>query len=154
METTRTGDAAESTVNSNPFNLQVIERFRAGGGRVEGFEGKPLLLLTTRGARSGLMRTTPLVYLENGSQLVVFAANGGAATDPNWFRNLMASGAGSVEVGQDTYTVRPVLVDEADQEDLWERQTAQDPNFADFRRRTDRSVPVVALVPAADNVVF
>ncbi|MFI6943895.1 nitroreductase/quinone reductase family protein [Streptomyces sp. NPDC050418] len=141
----------ESALNSNPFNLRVIEEFRAHSGKVADFGDIPLLLLTTVGRRSGLPRTTPLVHLADGDRLIVFAANGGASNAPGWFHNLMAAGEGLVEVGDERRPVRPVLVDEAEHEELWARQTAQDPNFANFRGRTSRTIPVVALVRHRDG---
>lgn len=140
---------AHSPVNSNPFNLRVIEEFRANAGRVGGqFAGTRLLLLTTRGARSGLPRTTPLVHLPDGERLIVFASNGGAPAAPGWFHNLMAAPEAVVEVGADRCAVRARLVDDAEREGVWERQIAADPAFADFRRRalaSGRDIPLVAL---------
>ncbi|MER7001241.1 nitroreductase/quinone reductase family protein [Streptomyces sp. NPDC000410] len=134
---------------TNPFNLRVIEEFRANGGKVgDMFDGIPLLLLTTKGIRSGLPRTTPLVYLADAGRLLVFAANGGAPKAPAWYGNLMAAGEGEVEVGAERYAVRPELVAEEEHERLWTLQTEQDANFANFRGRTDRTIPVVSLVRA------
>ncbi|MCC2278494.1 nitroreductase family deazaflavin-dependent oxidoreductase [Streptomyces sp. ET3-23] len=136
--------------NSNPFNLRVIEEFRANGGRVGGqFAGVKLLLLTTRGTRSGLLRTTPLVHLPDGERLVVFASNGGAPTAPAWFRNAMAAPDDiTVEVGEERYAARAGLVDAAEHDTLWARQIAADPAFAAFRERAlqaGRVTPLVAL---------
>ncbi|MGW1197141.1 nitroreductase/quinone reductase family protein [Streptomyces sp. NPDC002536] len=136
--------------NSNPFNLRVIEEFRGNGGRVGGqFAGVKLLLLTTRGARSGLPRTTPLVHLPDGERLVVFASNGGAPTAPAWFRNAMAAPDDvTVEVGEERYAARARLVDEAEHDALWARQIAADPGFGAFRERAlqaGRAMPLVAL---------
>ncbi|WP_232108390.1 MULTISPECIES: nitroreductase/quinone reductase family protein [Streptomyces] len=139
--------APDETVNSNPFNRRVIEEFRANGGRVGDFGDIPLLLLTTVGRRSGLPRTTPLVHLERDGRHIVFAANGGADSHPAWYRNLMAAGTGVVEVAGRRFEARPEAVPTAEHEELWRLQAAQDPNFAEFRDRTDRDIPVVALVP-------
>ncbi|ALC27410.1 MULTISPECIES: nitroreductase/quinone reductase family protein [Streptomyces] len=144
---TNDSPTVDETVNSNPFNRGVIEEFRANGGRVKDFGDIPLLLLTTTGRRSGLSRTTPLVHLHRDGRYVVFAANGGADSAPGWYRNLMAAGEGEAEVGSRRFTVRPEPVPEPEHEELWRLQTAQDPNFAGFRSRTDRTIPVLALVP-------
>jgi F420H(2)-dependent quinone reductase len=67
----------------NDWNRQTIEAFRANGGKVGGmWEGRPLLLLTTTGAKSGQLRTTPTMYLPDGDRLLVFASKGGAPTNP------------------------------------------------------------------------
>ncbi|MGK4582461.1 nitroreductase/quinone reductase family protein [Kitasatospora sp. HPMI-4] len=141
--------AETSAVNGNPFNLSVIEEFRANQGRVGGsFEGVPLLLLTTKGARTGLVRTTPLVHLADPDRFVVLASNGGAPKAPAWFHNLMAAGEATVEVGAERLRVRPVLVDEAEHDELWARAAAINPDFTEYRTRSNRTIPMVALVRA------
>ncbi|MCD9144576.1 nitroreductase/quinone reductase family protein [Streptomyces albireticuli] len=147
---------AAPSAGGNPFNLRVIEEFRANAGRVGGrFAGVKLLLLTTLGARSGLPRTTPLVHLEDGAgRLVVFASNGGSPTAPAWFHNLTASPEAIVEVGAERRAVRARLVDEAEHDALWARQIAVDPAFADFRERAlraGRTTPLVALEPVTPS---
>ncbi|MCC3768550.1 nitroreductase/quinone reductase family protein [Streptomyces sp. UNOC14_S4] len=142
--------APSAVHNSNPFNRRVIEEFRRNAGRVGGqFAGTSLLLLTTRGARSGLPRTTPLVHLRDGDRLLVFASNGGAPVAPAWFHNLTAAPDDVVvEVGTERYPVRARLVDESEHDAVWARQIAVDPQFADFReraRQAGRTTPVVAL---------
>lgn len=136
-------------MNANPFNLRVIEEFRANGGAVGGeFAGTPLLLLTTRGARSGGLRTTPLVYLPDADgRPHVFALNGGAPVAPAWYHNLRAHPESlRVELGGDAFPARAVEVtDPAEYEELWRRQTAAEPKFAAFRERAGRAIPVVRL---------
>lgn len=89
----------------NDFNQQIIEEFRANGGRVGGpFEGARLLLLTTIGARSGAAHTTPLGYLpDGGERILVIASAGGAPNHPDWFHNLVADPRVTVEDGVFTY---------------------------------------------------
>ncbi|WP_158711478.1 nitroreductase/quinone reductase family protein [Streptomyces xylophagus] len=137
----------DESVNSNPFNRKVIEEFRANEGRVADFGDVPLLLLSTTGRHSGVTRTTPLVHLERAGRHIVFAANGGADTHPAWYRNLVAAGTGTVELPGRRFTVRPEPVPAAEHEELWRLQTEQDANFAQFRGRTGRDIPVVELVP-------
>mgnify|MGYP002403159207 FL=1 len=75
----------------NNWNQQTIEAFRANGGKVGGmWEGRPLLLLTTTGAKSGKQHMVPTMYLRDGDRLLVFASKGGAPTHPDWYRNLVA----------------------------------------------------------------
>lgn len=140
---------------ANPYNLKVIAEFRANGGVVGGdFDGVPLLLLSTKGARSGAARTTPLVHLADGDRQVVFALNGGDPRTPAWFHNLVAHpGDVRVEIGSEAYDAHAVeVVDTAAYEELWRRQIEAEPKFAGFRQRAEsagRRVPLVALVPAA-----
>ncbi|CAM00573.1 deazaflavin-dependent oxidoreductase (nitroreductase family) [Saccharopolyspora erythraea NRRL 2338] len=134
----------------NAFNERVIEEFRANDGRVGGeFEAKNLLLLTTTGVRSGVSRTTPVLYLPDGDRLVVFASNGGAAKSPAWYHNLVANPLVTVELGGDRYEARAESVEPGEHDELWRRQVEIEPGFAEFRRRADRVIPLVALVRAA-----
>ncbi|WP_245791151.1 nitroreductase/quinone reductase family protein [Actinacidiphila rubida] len=126
--------------------MRVIEEFRSSGGVVGGdFDGVPLLLLTTTGARSGEPRTTPLTYLSDGARLVVFAANGGRKSHPGWFHNLLADPTARVEVGTEAYGVAAALAEGAERERLWAEQLPATPYFAEFQERAGRPTPVVAL---------
>src|SRR2546423_6055525 len=90
----------------NDWNSRMIGEFRANGGQVAGpFEGAPMLLLHTTGAKTGEARVNPMVYQADGDKMVVFASYGGAPKNPAWFHNLMAGGPASIEVGTDTFAV-------------------------------------------------
>ncbi|MFF9852347.1 nitroreductase/quinone reductase family protein [Streptomyces litmocidini] len=133
------------------FNEQVIEEFRANGGRVDGmFEGASLLLLTTTGARSGRPHTNPAVYVRDGARLLVFASNAGGPKHPAWFHNLRADAHVTVELGTPGRTVElfaaMAVVTEGEERDrLYAEQSARDPAFAAYQAGTDRVIPVVAL---------
>ncbi|GLW69737.1 cation-binding protein [Kitasatospora phosalacinea] len=132
------------------FNRQVIERFRANGGRVEGFPD--LLLLTTAGRRTGKPRTTPLVYREDAGRYLVFGSNGGAPQHPLWYRNLLAAGGGTAELpdgrgGTVAHSVRPVELDPDERARQYAEQARRVPAFAEYAARADRNIPVVALHP-------
>jgi deazaflavin-dependent oxidoreductase (nitroreductase family) len=91
-------------------NAGIIDEFRAHEGRVGGpFEGAPLLLLITTGARSGRTRVNPLMYLADGDRLVVFASKGGSPTNPDWYHNVVANPDASVEVGTGHFPVRATV---------------------------------------------
>ncbi|MFE5974259.1 nitroreductase/quinone reductase family protein [Streptomyces sp. NPDC056460] len=133
------------------FNRQVIEEFRANGGRVGGmFEGAALLLLTTTGARSGRAHTNPAVYVRDGARLLVFASNAGGPKHPAWFHNLSADPYVTVELGTPEGTVErfgaTAVVTEGEERDrLYAEQAERDPGFAVYQAATDRLIPVVAL---------
>jgi deazaflavin-dependent oxidoreductase (nitroreductase family) len=128
------------------FNRAIIEEFRANGGRVGGaFEGSPILLLTSVGARSGLPRTTPVVYLEDADRMVIFASKGGAPTNPGWYHNLLANPSATVEVGSDTLEVKARVTSGEERARLFERQAERFPQFAEYARKTTRQIPVIAL---------
>ncbi|MGP3931499.1 nitroreductase family deazaflavin-dependent oxidoreductase [Nonomuraea sp. KM88] len=131
------------------FNQQVITEFRANEGRVGGmFEGAPLLLLTTTGAKSGKQSTTPLMYLPDGDRHVVIASAGGADKHPAWYHNLRATPKATIEVGADTFEASAVAVEGEERDRLYARMVAQAPQFAEYEAKTTRRIPVVVLVPA------
>ncbi len=128
------------------WNAKIIEEFRSNGGRVGGqFEGAPLLLLHTTGARSGNERVNPMMYLSEGSRLFVFAAQAGAPTNPDWFHNLVAHPRASVEVGTDTFEVEATVLEGEERNRVYADQASRYPGFAEYQASTDRVIPVVAL---------
>jgi deazaflavin-dependent oxidoreductase (nitroreductase family) len=130
----------------NDFNQSIIAEFRAHGGKVGGpFEGAPLLLLSTTGAKSGERRTTPVMYLPDGERMVIFASKAGAPTNPAWYHNLLANPTATVEVGTETVEVDASVTSGEERERLFSRQAELYPQFADYARKTTREIPVVAL---------
>jgi deazaflavin-dependent oxidoreductase (nitroreductase family) len=130
------------------YNATIIEDFRANHGRVGGdFEGAPLLLLHTTGARSGQERVNPVMYLRDGDRYLVFASKGGAPDNPDWYHNLKAHPGATIEVGDDVLEVRAEELPRAERDEKYAQQAALYPGFADYERNTDRVIPVVALVP-------
>jgi deazaflavin-dependent oxidoreductase (nitroreductase family) len=128
------------------WNENVIEEFRANEGRVGGnFEGAPLLLLHSTGARSGQERVTPMMYLAVDDAFAVFASKAGADTNPDWYHNLRAHREARVEVGTETLDVTARVLDPEEREPIWEEQKRRYPGFADYEARTDRVIPVVLL---------
>jgi deazaflavin-dependent oxidoreductase (nitroreductase family) len=95
----------------NDWNRQTIEAFRANEGKVGGmWEGRPLLLLTTTGAKSGQRRTNPMMYLRDGDRLLVFASKGGAPSSPDWYHNLVVHPEVTVEVDNETYKATATVI--------------------------------------------
>jgi len=130
----------------NDYNRRLIEEFRAHGGKVGGmWEGTPLLLLTTAGARSGEPRTTPMAYLPDGDRLIVWASNGGSPRNPDWYHNLLAHPHVTVEVGTETFDAVAVVTADAERDRLWARGVAVYPSLAEHQAKTTRQIPVIAL---------
>lgn len=130
----------------NDFNASVIAEFRAHGGRVGGpFEGAPLLLLTSTGAKSGEERTTPVMYLPDGERMVIFASKAGAPTNPAWYHNLMANPTATVEVGTESFQATARVATGEERAELYNRQAELRPQFADYAEKTTREIPVVVL---------
>jgi deazaflavin-dependent oxidoreductase (nitroreductase family) len=131
------------------WNTQIIEEFRANGGKVGGqFEGAPLLLLHSTGAKSGQARVNPMMYLADGDNLVVFASKAGAPTSPDWYHNLVANPRASVEVEDRTVNVVASVADGETRERLWTLQKELYPGFAEYEAKTTRQIPVVVLEPS------
>lgn len=130
----------------NNWNSQTIEEFRANGGKVGGiWEGRPLLLLTTTGAKSGRQHTTPTMYLRDGDRLLIFASKGGAPTHPHWYYNLVDHPEVTVEVGPETYQAIATVLTGEERDRLYARQAELYPQFGGYQRRTSRKIPVIAL---------
>lgn len=133
----------------NDFNTQIIEEFRANNGVVGGpFAGAPILLLTTKGAKSGLARVNPVVARVEGDNLYVFASKAGAPTNPDWYYNLVANPRVTAEFGTDTFEATAEVLEREDRDRVYAAQAEQYQNFADYAAGTDRVIPVVRLVRA------
>ena len=129
------------------WNQRIVEEFRANEGRVGGpFEGRPILLLHHRGAKTGTERVNPLAYQDVGSGAVaVFGSKGGAPTNPDWYHNLRANPRARVEIGTETFDVLARVAEGEERERIWEKQKRDMPGFADYERNTPREIPVVIL---------
>ncbi len=128
------------------WNDKIIAEFRANEGRVGGnFEGAPLLLLHSTGAKSGQERVSPMMYQAVGDGFAVFASKAGADTNPDWFHNLRAHPEARIEVGTETLDVTARVLDDAEREPIWATQKDRYPGFADYEAKTDRVIPVVLL---------
>lgn len=128
------------------MNLKIIEEFRANKGVVGGpFAGVPMLLLTTRGRRSGRRRITPLVYGEDGPDLFVIASKAGSSTHPHWYLNLKTNPNVTVEVGIETFPARAMIAQEPERTRLFAQQVRVMPQFKVYQDKTARVIPVVRL---------
>lgn len=129
------------------INRDVIAQFRANGGEIkEGiFKGSPIVLLTTKGARTGATHTTPLVHTRDGDHYVVIASKGGAPTNPAWYHNLVANPGVTVEVGPEKFQARATVARGEERDRLFNAQAALMPGFAEYQRNTTRRIPVVVL---------
>ena len=121
--------------------------YRATGGRVGGrfLRGAPVLLLTTRGRRSGQPRTAPLLYLADGDRIVVVASKAGMSEHPLWYENLRADPECEVEIGRERRTVRARVATAEEKRELWPKLLAMYRDYADYQARTERDIPVVIL---------
>lgn len=130
------------------INRRVVEQFR-GDGEIEGMQRNRLVLLTTTGRRSGRQRTTPLMFHRAGERLLVVASNIGAPHDPQWYLNLLVEPHVTVEIGNEHYPALAVPTIGEDRIRLWAMLKQTYPFFAEHEAATERTIPVVALTPAA-----
>jgi deazaflavin-dependent oxidoreductase (nitroreductase family) len=134
-------------VDVRETNRRVIAQFRAGG-EVEGMHRDRLLLLTTRGRRTGAEHTSPMMFDRDGDRVLVIASNMGSADHPDWYRNLEADPRVTVELGDERYAALATPTTGAERERLWAELKQRYPFFADHEAGTDREIPVVALTRA------
>ena len=133
----------------NDWNQGVITEFRANEGRVGGpFTGAPMILVHHVGRTSGKEYVSPLVYLPgDDDSMYIFASKGGAPANPDWYRNLIATGEATVEVASGTFqvTITELAGDERDR--IFAEQVKRMPGFGDYAKKTEgiRTIPVLRL---------
>jgi deazaflavin-dependent oxidoreductase (nitroreductase family) len=139
-------DTVDSMADVNDFNRKLIDEFRSNDGSVTGpFEGTPLLLLTTTGAKSGQARTNPVVFTRDGDRLIIIASKGGAPISPDWYHNLVANPTVTVEVPGEKFEAKASAARGHERERLFAAQAAVMPQFSEYQKKTTRQLPVVIL---------
>jgi deazaflavin-dependent oxidoreductase (nitroreductase family) len=128
------------------FNKNVIDEFRKNGGKVGGpFAGAPMVLLIHKGARSGTIYTTPLVYSKDGNRIVIIASKAGAPNHPAWYHNLVAHPEVTLEIGTERFKARATVTKGEERERLFDAQARQMAQFNEYKKKTTRQIPVIAL---------
>jgi deazaflavin-dependent oxidoreductase (nitroreductase family) len=143
--------SSTETRNFNSFNQGLVADLRANGGQATSgpFVGRPVLILTTIGARSGERRETPLVYSRHGDHHVVIASKGGSPSHPSWYHNLVANPAVIVEVLGERIPARARVAAGDEHDRLYQAQAAMMPAFTEYQLKTSRKIPVVVLERAS-----
>ncbi|MGO9821742.1 MAG: nitroreductase family deazaflavin-dependent oxidoreductase [Solirubrobacteraceae bacterium] len=130
------------------YNAKVVAEFRANEGRVGGtWEDIPLLLLHHTGAKSGVHRVNPIAYLPNDPGYLIWAANGGAPNNPDWYHNLNAHPDTQIEVGTETIDVKAEVPSGEERERLFARAAKRYPQLAEAASNTQRVIPMIILTP-------
>jgi deazaflavin-dependent oxidoreductase (nitroreductase family) len=128
------------------FNRGLINDLRTNGKPTSGpFLGREVLILTTKGAKSGEVRETPLVYTRDGNHYVIVASKGGAPTHPSWYHNLVKHPEVTIELGKEKFSARAHIADGDEYERLYTQHADINPGFHDYRKRTTRKIPVIVL---------
>ena len=133
----------------NDFNKNIVEEFRANAGVVGGpFEGRPLLLLHTTGAKSGQPRLAPLAYFRVDGKLIIIGSKAGADTNPDWVHNLRANPRAHIEIGTDAYDVVAREFSREERDEAYPKVVAEAPGFGEYQSKTSRVIPLFELTPA------
>jgi len=137
------------------FNETLIEDLRAHDGQATSgpFLGRPVLILTTTGAKSGERRETPLAYTRDGDDIVIVASMGGAPRNPSWYHNLIANPRVTVELGGETFQADARITDPEERRRLYDRHADVFPGFRDYEAKTSRTIPVIVLKRVATAAV-
>ena len=130
-----------------PFGQEHVRRYRETGGEVGHIwkRGAKVLLLTTTGRTSGQPTTTPLIYERDGERLVLVASNGGAPADPGWYRNLRKHPEVEVQLKEEVFAARARTAEGEERARLWALAARQWPDYDEYVKRTERTIPVVVL---------
>ncbi len=138
------------TTNQHDRNQGIINEFRANAGKVGGnFTNTPMLLLHTRGAKSGQERVNPLAYHKHGNDMVIIASKGGAPTNPDWYYNVRANPEVELEVGTEKFKAKARIADEPERTELYTEREKTMPGFTEYRKKTTRAIPVIVLTRIA-----
>ena len=128
------------------YNAKTIAEFRRNNGKVGGyFEGAPLLIMHTQGARTGRNHVVPVMYLRDGERYIVFASKGGAPKNPDWYHNVKAHPNIKIEVDDETIAVEAEEILGVEHDRLYKRQAGLYPQFAEYQRKTKRTIPVIGM---------
>ncbi len=148
LERKKTASAAASDVeDQKEYNRKLIADFRASRGLAnDPFAERPLLLLTTTGAKTAQPRTTPLMYVRAGDRLVIMASAAGAPKDPDWYRNLVAHPEVTVELGNEKFTAHTATLHGPDRRQFWETIVQRHAFFGEYQAKVERQIPVVELI--------
>ena len=137
----------------NNVNSDVVRQFRSDNGKISSgmFKGARLLLLTTKGAKSGKERINPLAFKRDGNNYVIIASKGGSPTHPDWYHNVLANPEVGVEVvthsGVRQFRAHARITEGDERRRLYDAQAAVMPNFAEYQKKTQREIPVIVLEP-------
>ncbi|MEA2340731.1 MAG: hypothetical protein QOG11_808 [Solirubrobacteraceae bacterium] len=128
------------------FGQEHVQKYRETDGEVgHDWQGTSVLILTTKGRRSGEQRPTPLIYQPYGDAYLVVASKGGADEPPAWFLNLEAEPEVDVQVQGDRFRARARTATPQEKPDMWRAMTAAWPAYDEYQAKTDREIPVVVL---------
>ena len=144
-----TGEYDPSPASWIAEQVELYER--TGGAEGDTLQGRPVIILTTRGAKSGKIRKTPLMRVTDGTRYAVVASQGGAPTNPSWYRNIMADPHVSLQDGGVVRDYVARRVEGEERETWWAMAVENWPDYEEYRNKTDRDIPVLVLDPVGSR---
>ncbi len=132
---------------ANLFGDEHVRRYRETGGKVghEWRNGSKILLLTTKGRKTGEPHTSPLIYENDGDRYVIVASKGGAPEHPGWYRNLSKNPDVELQVMDEVFPAQARTAEGEERDRLWKLAAQQWPAYDDYKQKTEREIPVVVL---------
>jgi F420H(2)-dependent quinone reductase len=130
-------------------NEPIIKEFRENGGKVKGWA--PLILLTTKGAKTGQTHIIPLMYVPYGNQILAIASKGGAVKNPEWYHNVLTHPDVTVEVGDEKFETTARILSGAEREKAFEKAVEVFPPYGKYQKKAPREIPVIALERPANK---
>ncbi len=124
-------------------NEKVVKEFRTNGGKVKGWA--PLILLTTKGARTGQTRIIPLMYVPYENTILAVASKGGSVKDPDWYHNVLAHPDVTVEVGNEKFETTARILHGTEREKAFEKAVEVFSPYETYQKKAPREIPVIAL---------
>lgn len=145
--TTRVGNLLLMSSTYNDFSRTLIEHLRANKGKAPDgpFKDRTLVILTSKGAKSGAEHETPIVYSRDGDKYVIVASKSGAPTNPGWYHNLKAHPEVTVEIGGEKFKAHAREAGDDEYERLYQNHAKHMPAFNEYRQKTTRHIPVMVL---------
>lgn len=141
------------TIRLKLFNALTnanVRVYRLSGGRLGNtIKGAPVLLLDHMGRKSGVSRTTPLLYMRDGSDVIVVGSRAGSDVTPAWWLNLMANPTVTIQIGRERSRVTARQATPEEKAELWPRLVQVYADYAVYQQRTSRDIPVAILSPAS-----
>jgi deazaflavin-dependent oxidoreductase (nitroreductase family) len=130
------------------YGKEHVQRYReTDGAEGHDWNNTTVLLLTTKGRKSGEPYTTPLIYQPHGEIYVIVASKGGDPDHPDWYKNLQVNPEVEVQVKGDRFRARTRTAGGEERQVLWRLMTATWPDYDEYTKKTDREIPVVVLEP-------
>lgn len=130
-----------------PRGQEHVRIYRETGGETghSWKEGSTVLLLTTKGRKTGKLGTTPLIYARDGDRFVIVASQGGAPKHPGWYRNLVKDPEVELQVGPEVFRAHASTAEGEERARLWQKANEVWPHYEEYATKTDREIPVVVL---------